>query len=72
MNFTATAGTLTNLHGAVTYRIQVAVAGSFNGQEVTGDRSDASKITTLEGSEQIYMYQYIHPCRCMYLHIFLL
>ena len=54
MNFTGTTGTLTNLYGAMTYRIQVAVVGKFNGQEVTGGRSAAIKMTTLEGSEQIY------------------
>ena len=37
MNFTGTTGTLTNLYGAVTYRIQVAVVGTFNGQKVVGD-----------------------------------
>ena len=56
MNFTGTTGTLTNLYGAVTYSIQVAVVGTFNGQEVIGDRSDAIEMTTLEGSEQIYMH----------------
>ena len=60
MNFTETTGTLTNLYGAVTYRIQVAVSGTFNEQEVIGDRSDVTEMTTLEGSEQIYMYQYVH------------
>ena len=67
MNFTGTTGTLTNLLGAVTYKIQVAVTGTFNGQEVTGDRSDAIEMTTLEGSEQVYTYQYVHPdvCACI-------
>ena len=51
MNFTGTTGTLTNLYGAVTYSIQVAVVGTFNGQEVIGDRSDAIEMTTLEDSE---------------------
>ena len=37
MNFTGTTGTLTNLYGAVTYRIQVAVVGTFNVQKVGGD-----------------------------------
>ena len=53
MNFTGTTGTLTNLYGAVTYRIQVAVVGTFNGQEVIGDRSAAIEMATLEGGEQI-------------------
>ena len=51
MNFTETIGTLTNLYGAVTYRIQVAVVGTFNGQEIIGDRSTAMEITTLESGE---------------------
>ena len=54
MNFTGTTGTLTDLHGAVTYRIQVAAIGIFNGQENIGDRSDPIEMTTLEGGEQIY------------------
>ena len=62
MNFTGTTGTLTNLYGAVTYRIQVAAVGIFNGQEVIGDRSVATEMTTLEGSKQILLphilYQY--------------
>ena len=48
MNFTGTTGTLTNLYGAVTYRIQVAVVGTFNGQKVVGDRFAAIEMTTLE------------------------
>ena len=51
MNFTGTTGTLTNLYGAVTYRIQVAAVTIFNGQEVIGDRSAAVEMTTLEGSK---------------------
>ena len=53
MNFTGTTGTLTDLYGAVTYRIQVAAVTIFNGQEVIGDRSAAIEMTTLEGSKQI-------------------
>ena len=56
MNFTETTGTLTNLYGSVTYSIQVAVVGIFNGQEVIGDRSDAIERTTLEGGKQFYCY----------------
>ena len=52
MNFTGTTGTLTNLYGAVTYRIQVAVVGTFIGQEVIGERSAAIEMTTFEGSEK--------------------
>ena len=51
MNFTGTTGTLTNLYGAVTYRIQVAAVGTFNGQEIIGDRSAATERTTLVGSK---------------------
>ena len=53
MNFTGTTGTLTNLYGAVTYRIEVAAVIMFNEQVVTGDRSAAIEITTLEGGKQI-------------------
>ena len=56
MNFTGTTGTLTGLYGAVTYRIQVAVVGILNGQKITGDRSDAVQVTTLEGSKQLSVY----------------
>ena len=60
MNFTGTTGTLTGLYGAVTYRIQVAVVGILNGQEITGDRSDVVQVTTLEGRKQtLYAYSYI-------------
>ena len=59
MNFTGTTGILTNLYGAVTYRIQVAIVGTFNGQEVMGDRSAAIEMTTLEGGEQIIMPVYL-------------
>ena len=51
MNFTETTGTLTNLNGSVTYRIQMAVVVTSNGQEVTGDRSDTTEMTTSEGGE---------------------
>ena len=57
MNFTGTTGTLTNLYGAVTYRIQVAVVGKLNDQEVVGDRSDAIEMTTLEGGKHIVLVQ---------------
>ena len=59
MNFTTgTTGILTDLYGAVTYRIQVAVVATLNGQEVIGDRSAATEITTVEGGEQIYNCTY--------------
>ena len=53
MKFAGTTGTLTDLYGAVTYRIQVAVVATLNGQVITGDRSDAVQVTTLEGSKQM-------------------
>ena len=53
MNFAGATGTLTNLYGAVTYRIQVVAVTTFNGQDVIGDRSTAIEMTTLEGSKQI-------------------
>ena len=55
MNFNGTTGTLTNLYGAVTYRIQVAVVGIFNGEEIVGDRSAAIEITTLEDGEKTFI-----------------
>ena len=48
MNFCGTIGTLTNLYGAVTYRIQVAAVVILNGQEITGDQSTTIEMTTLE------------------------
>ena len=51
MNFTGTTGTLTNLYGAVTYRIQVAAVSTFNGQNVTGDRSSVIERMTLVGGQ---------------------
>ena len=51
MNFSGTTGTLTNLYGAVTYRIQVTAITTFSGQEVIGDRSLVVEMTTLEGSK---------------------
>ena len=68
MNFTETTGTLTNLYQAVTYRIQVAVVALLNGQEVTGDRSAAIEMTTLEDSEQMCTY----ACVFKYVHTILL
>ena len=51
MNFTGTTGTLTDLYGAVTYRIQVAAVATLNEQVVTGDRSNTIEMTTLESSK---------------------
>ena len=59
MNFAGTIGTLTNLHGAVTYRIQVAAVSTFNGQNVTGDRSPPIEMMTLEGGEQLFTTTHI-------------
>ena len=56
MNFTGTTGTLTNLNGSVTYRIQVAAVTTFNDDEVIGDRSAAIEMTTLEGGKEIYAF----------------
>ena len=58
-NFTGTSGTLTNLYGAVTYRIQVAAVSTFNGQNVTGDQSPAIEMTTLVGGEQLFIVTHI-------------
>ena len=51
MNFNGTTVTLTELYGAVTYRIQVAAVTTFNRQEIIGDRSTAINVTTSEGSK---------------------
>ena len=56
INSTGTTATLTNLYGAVTYRIQVAAVTIFNGEEVVGDRSAATEMTTLEGSKQMLVH----------------
>ena len=53
MNFTGTSGTLTNLDGSVTYRIQVSAVALYNGVELFGNRSTAETITTTEGSESL-------------------
>ena len=66
INFTGTTGTLTDLYGAVTYRIQVAVVATLNGQQITGDRSAATEITTVEGGEQIYNFTNLLACNIIY------
>ena len=53
MDFTGTTGTLANLNGSVTYRIQVAAVTTFSDDEVIGDRSAETYETTLEGCKQI-------------------
>ena len=55
MSFCRATGTLTNLYGAVTYRIQVAVVGTFNGQEVIGDQSAAIEMTTSENGSLLVL-----------------
>ena len=64
MNFTGTNGNLTNLNGSVTYMIQVAVIGTINGLEVTGDRSAPIEMTTSEGGEQICSDTYVCVSIC--------
>ena len=59
MNFTGTTGTLTDLYGAVTYRIQMAAVATLNGQEIIGDRSNAVQVTTLEGGRNLCLYKCI-------------
>ena len=56
MDFTGTSGTLTNLNGSVTYRIQVSAVALYNGNELLGSRSTPEMITTSEGSE-LFKYQ---------------
>ena len=56
MNFCGTTGTLTGLYGAVTYRIQVVVVATLNGQIVIGDRSAVIEIMTLEDSKEMCNY----------------
>ena len=48
MDFTGTSGTLTNLNGSVTYRIQVSAVALNN---IVGDRSDEKVIITNQRSE---------------------
>ncbi|XP_065903762.1 protein sidekick-1-like [Dysidea avara] len=50
MGFTGTSGTLTNLNGSVTYRIQVSAVALYNGEELLGSRSIPEMITTSEGT----------------------
>ncbi|XP_065904644.1 receptor-type tyrosine-protein phosphatase S-like isoform X2 [Dysidea avara] len=50
VDFTGTSGTLTNLNGSVTYRIQVSAIALHNGTELLGNRSTAEMIATSEGT----------------------
>ena len=59
MNFTGTTGTLTDLYGAVTYKIQMVAVATLNGQEIIGDRSDAIQVITLEGGRNLCLYKCI-------------
>ena len=66
MGFTGTSGTLTNLNGSVTYRIQVSAVALYNGNELLGSRSIPEMITTSEGSE-LFKYQFVFiiiSCYC--------
>ena len=60
LNFTGTIGTLMDLNGSVTYRIQVATVVMLNGQVVTGDRSTVTEITTSEGGEMLHCCVHIY------------
>ena len=53
MDFTGPPGTLTNLNGSVTYKIQVAAIARalYSDQRVTGNRSEAIMIITSTGSK---------------------
>ena len=51
MNFTESPGTLTNLNGSVTYRIQVAAVACALNQKLTGNRSIAIMVNTSVGSK---------------------
>ena len=51
MDFTGTSGTLTNLNGSVTYRIEVSAVAEFNEDELIGIRSAPQNVTTNEGSK---------------------
>jgi len=52
MNYTGTSGTLTNLNGSVTYRIQLSAVALYTEYELLlGERSTAEFTTTSEGSE---------------------
>ena len=57
-DFTGTSGTLTNLNGSVTYRIQVSAVALYNEEELLGSRSTSKMITTSEGSE-LFKYQLV-------------
>ena len=55
MNFTEPPGTLTNLNGSVTYRIQVVAVACALNQKLIGNRSMAVMVTTSIGSKVSYI-----------------
>ena len=57
MDFPGTSGTLTNLNGSVTYRIQVSAVALYSGDELIGSRSTSQFVTTNEGSK-LFKYTY--------------
>jgi len=66
MDFTETSGTLINLNGSVTYRIQVSAVVLCDEAELFGNRSIPQIITTSEGSElhlniSLYLLYFIAP-----------
>jgi len=58
MNFTGTSGTLTNLNGSVTYKIQVSAVAFFNQIELVRDQSNVIMITKLEGGKTLLQGTY--------------
>ena len=56
MDFPGNTGTLSNLNGSVTYRIQVAAVTTYDDDEVIGDRSPSILLTTLEGRKHILLF----------------
>jgi len=66
MDFTGTSGTLTNLNGSVTYRIQVSAIANFNGVELLGNRSTAIMVNTSEGSKFLIIQYYNLSCVFIY------
>ena len=70
MDFIGTSGTLTNLNGSVTYRIEVSAIALYNGIELVGDRSNAVTITTLEGGKSNDAHLvYLYHCTQLLVHL---
>ena len=59
MDFTGTSGTLTNLNGSVTYRIQVSAVALTN---IIGDRSSETVIITHQRSEHCQLAAFYTNC----------